>query len=136
MNKAQFYDPARGRDFRALPEELVRRQLLEWLVNTVGVPRRLIAVEYPLSKLDPRCRKRADLVVWKPSREGGMEPWLLAECKAPGVKLVDGVADQVRGYAEKVRAEHVLLTNGSEVRMYRRAENQYDETGGLPVFIP
>lgn len=134
MNKARFYDPARGGEFRVSPEELVRRQLVEWLVNIVGVPMRLIALEYPLSKLDPRCRKRADVVAWKPAGKGGLEPWLLAECKAPGVRLGDEVADQVRGYAEKVRADHVLLTNGDAVRIYRRLGNRYDEAEGLPMF--
>jgi hypothetical protein len=135
VSKPQFFDPVRGKNVRALPEELVRHQLVEWLVGVVGVPRRLVAVEYPLSNLDPRSRKRADVVVWQPSEnDGGMRAWLLAECKAPSVRLSIAVADQVRGYAEKIRAEFVLLTNGNEVRIFRRVGSRYGEVEGVPLF--
>ena len=135
MTKARLFDPVRGKSVRALPEEKVRRNLVDWLVASVGVPQRLIAVEYSLSNLDPRSRKRADVVVWKPAEgEGGLRPWLLAECKATGVALTEAVADQTRGYAERIRAEHVLITNGTETRCFRLEKTRYAESAGLPRF--
>jgi hypothetical protein len=117
-----------------LPEERVRRGLVDWLIASAGVPARLIAVEYSLSALDPARRDRADVVVWRPSREGGLSPWLLAECKAPGVALGEATADQVRRYAGAIRAEHVLMTNGSETRCFRLDGERYLEREGLPRF--
>jgi hypothetical protein len=74
-------------------------------------------------------------VVWKPAgNTGGLRPWLLAECKAPGIKLDDRVADQVRRYAQNIRAEHVLLTNGTETRCFRLESGKYQNMESLPVF--
>jgi hypothetical protein len=132
----RLFDPVRGKSVRAFPEERVRRRLVDWLTDSVGVPARLIAVEYSLSQLDARSRKRADVVVWRPATEGagGLNPWLLAECKAPGVTLTDAVADQVRRYAEKIRADHVLITNGVDTRCFHLREGSYAAREGLPPF--
>jgi hypothetical protein len=130
---AFLFDAVRRKNLKALPEERVRQALLRWLVEQIGAPPRLIAVEYPLSALDPGSRKRADVVVWK-TAAGGLEPWLLAECKAPAVRLTEGVADQVRRYAEKIRAHHVLVTNGKDSRCFRREGERYAEIEGLPGF--
>jgi hypothetical protein len=129
-----LFDAVRRKNLKALPEERVRQALLSWLMGPIGAPARLIAVEYPLSALDPGSRKRADVVVWKAAAAGGLEPWLLAECKAPGVRLTEVVADQVRRYAAKIRAQHVLLTNGKDSRCFGLEEGRYAEIEGLPVF--
>ncbi len=135
MEKERLFDPVRGRHLRALPEERVRRQLVDWLIATAGVPARLLAVEFPLSELDPRSRKRADVVVWRPAETGGgLAPWLLVECKAPGVKLGEAVTDQVRGYAARVRAEHVMVTNGEDTRVFRLEGAAYAPVAGLPAY--
>lgn len=135
VDKERLFDPVRGKHVQALPEERVRRQLVDWLIGEVGVPARLLAVEYPLSALDPRCRKRADVVVWRPAETGGgLTPWLLAECKAPGVKLGEEVTDQVRGYAARIRAEYVLVTNGADTRIFRLTQKAYEALGGMPPY--
>ena len=129
----QYYDPLRRKNLKALPEEKVRQALLRWLKEQLRVPESLTAVEYPLSALDRSTRKRADVVAWRPGG-AGLRPWLLAECKAPSVRLTEAVADQARGYAAAVRAEHVLLTNGAETRCYRLEGDRYVEIAGLPIF--
>lgn len=121
---------------RVLPEERVRRGLVAWLQDACGVPARLVAVEFALSRLDPRCRKRADVVVWRPdaAAPGGLRPWLLAECKAPQVKLTQAVADQARGYAARVRAEYVLLTNGADTRVFALRDGGYAPVANVPAY--
>lgn len=134
--KERLFDPVRGKYLQALPEERVRRQLVDWLIAMVGVPARLVAVEYALSALDPRSRKRADVVVWRPAdaEEGGLTPWLLAECKAPGVPFGEAVTDQVRRYAARIRAEYVLVTNGDDTRLFRLDDAAYVAVAGLPAY--
>jgi hypothetical protein len=130
-----LFDAVRRKNLKSLPEERVRQSLLRWLTEEIGAPARLIAVEYPLSALDPVSRKRADVVVWRGDAvAGGLRPWLLAECKAPDVRLTETVADQVRGYAAKIRAEYLLVTNGLETRVFQRRGAQFAETAGLPSF--
>ena len=142
--RKKLFDPLRRLEVAASPEERVRQQLVDWLQREANVPGRLIAVEYALSRLVPGCRKRADVVVWRPGMAsggagetpGGLEPWLLAECKAPGVKLTEAVADQVRGYAATVRAAHVLITNGAETLVYRAGPERYEPCPALPRYAP
>jgi hypothetical protein len=131
-----LYDPQRGKLVRALPEERVRRQFVDWLIASAGVPARLLAVEYPLSNLDPLSRQRADVVVWQPNAtpNGGLSPWLLAECKAPDIKLGEAVTDQVRRYAARVRAAYVLITNGADTRVFALSSDRYEVIEGLPPY--
>lgn len=130
-----LFDPVRGKNVKALPEERIRSQLVRWLVESARVPARLISVEYVLRLPDSNRHGRADVVVWIPAGGGGgLRPWLLAECKAPGIVLDAGVADQVRRYAQSARAEHVLLTNGSETRIFSLRNDRYVETEGLPFY--
>jgi hypothetical protein len=129
----EFFDPVRRKNLKALPEEKVRQALVRWLASEVGVPASLTGVEYPLSSLVPGSRKRADVVAWRPGGTG-LAPWLLAECKAPSVRLGESVADQVRGYAAAIRAEHALITNGAETRCFRLEGGRYVEAAGLPAF--
>lgn len=125
----------RRKTLAARPEENVRQALVHWLMEKAKVPPRLISVEYSLSALDPLCRKRADVVVWEPGgKEGGLRPWLLVECKAPGIKLGEMVADQIRRYAEKIHATHVLVTNGSVTRYFKLGQGKYEEIENLPKF--
>jgi hypothetical protein len=131
----RLFDPVRRKSVAAKPEEKIRQALTRWLLENLKVPPRLASVEYSLSALDPSSRKRADIVVWQPgSRDGGLRPWLLAECKAPGISLDDRVADQVRRYAEKIHAEFVLITNGELTRYFRLGQGRYEEIERLPSF--
>ncbi len=131
----RLLDSGRKKAASAKPEEKVRQALTRWLLEQVHVPPRLVSVEYSLSALVPLSRKRADIVVWKPAgKEGGLQPWLLVECKAPGVPLNDSVADQVRGYAQKIHAPFVLISNGGETRYFKLGKNGYEEIERLPVF--
>jgi len=131
----RLLDSARKKTVSSKPEEKVRQALTRWLLEEVRVPPRLVSTEYSLSALDPLCRKRADIVVWKPAdKEGGLLPWLLAECKAPGIPLNDSVADQVRRYADKIRAPFVLVTNGETTRYFMLDEKKYEEIKRLPKF--
>ena len=130
-------DPVRRKKVAAKPEEQVRQALVRWLMKDAKIPPRLISVEYSLSALDPTCRKRADVVVWKPGgKDGGLTPWLLVECKAPGIALGDKVADQVRRYAEKIHAAFVMVSNGATTRYFRLGEGKYEEVSKLPTFSP
>ncbi len=128
----KLFDPVRRKAVAARPEEAVRQALVRWLIDSRRVPPRLIAVEFTLPGTRV-LRRRADVVVWRPGGSG-LSPWLLAECKAPAIALGARAADQVRRYAERVRAEWVLLTNGKETRYFQVREDRYVEAAHLPEF--
>ncbi|MFW6248977.1 MAG: type I restriction enzyme HsdR N-terminal domain-containing protein [Bacteroidota bacterium] len=53
-------------------------------------------------------QKRADVVVFSDSGS----PLMIVECKAPDVKINQGVAEQVSQYNFSFQVRYLLLTNG------------------------
>lgn len=99
-------DRVRRRFVRLTPEEWVRQHLVRTLVEHLGYPAGLLAVEQPLAAAGgPR---RADVVAYDRARQ----PVLVAECKAPDVPLTDEVLAQVSRYNAVARAAHLVATNG------------------------
>jgi hypothetical protein len=88
------------------PEEWVRQHLISHLTLTLGYPLSLMAVEHRLTLND--VEKRADLVCYNNS---GI-PVLLAECKAPGIKLSQDTLDQAARYNLVLQVPTLMLTNG------------------------
>jgi len=100
------YDPVRQRHVAATPEEEVRQRLLSWLMSEWRIPAGLIAVEKAIAVHG--AQRRPDIVVH--DRKG--KPWMVIECKAPGVKLTQSAADQVAVYNRSLRAPFLLMSNG------------------------
>ncbi len=101
-------DAVRRKYVRLTPEEWVRQHLVRLLTERLGYPAGLLAVERKIEAAGgPR---RADVVAYG----RGQEPLLIAECKAPAVKLTQAVFDQVSRYNTVTRALHLVVTNGRE----------------------
>lgn len=101
-------DPLRRRWVRLTPEEWVRQHLAQYLIQALGCPPSLIALEAALT--DQGMARRADLVVY--DRQG--RPLLLAECKAPTVPITQEVVEQVGRYNRVIGAPYLLVTNGRQ----------------------
>jgi hypothetical protein len=105
-NRTEIFDPVR-RTFIALsPEEWVRQHLIHHLVAVSAVPPGLIAVEkeIPVNRLS----KRFDVVVYDPNAK----PVMIAECKAPSVKISNDAFNQALRYNLALNIRFMLLTNG------------------------
>lgn len=97
-------------------EETIRRFWIKIMVEDLGFPRALIAVEKQLSKL-PHIRhlplnsipnRRIDIVVFSKENEA-LFPLLLIECKA--VDLHPRFFNQALSYNQVVQAPFVALAN-------------------------
>lgn len=99
-------DPLRRRWVRLTPEEWVRQHLAQYLIQAMGCPPSLVALEP--SFMDRGLARRADLVVY--DRQG--RPLLLAECKAPTVPISQAVVEQAGRYNRVIGAPYLLVTNG------------------------
>lgn len=101
-----IFDPVRRKTVALTPEEWVRQHMMAYLHYERAFPFSLMKVEGGLSynKMD----KRADIVL----HDSSGKPFMLVECKAPSVKLVQEVFDQAAMYNTKIRASHLLITNG------------------------
>jgi hypothetical protein len=119
-NKWIRYPFHHKRLFKANPEELVRLQCIQFLVNEMDIPiiNGAIEVEVKMSDFDKSDKGRADIVVYAQDEEGYFVPILIVECKANNIPLTEDVLNQVERYDEILGANTVMVTNGKLLRLY------------------
>lgn len=136
QNKEQIFCEWRHRWVRLTPEEWVRQQLLHRLVEQLGYPASLIAVEVALqlpitndqSPMNAK-RFRADAVVY----DNSMQPLMLIECKAETVQLTQKTLDQALTYNRKLNVPYLLLYSGVQsIFMDIRAEQITAQNSIMP----
>ncbi len=130
--KEQIFCEWRHRWVRLTPEEWVRQQLLHRLVEQLGYPASLIAVEvaFHLPSIqggDGGRLLRADAVVY----DSTMRPLVLIECKAETVPLTQKTLDQAITYNRKLNVPYLVLHNGVQT-IFVNGNNIY--TSGLPRY--
>jgi hypothetical protein len=123
--KEQIFCAWRHRWVRLTPEEWVRQQLLHRMVEQLGFPASLIAVETAIEVGE--VKKRCDAVVF----DHAMQPLVLIECKADTVPLTQKTLDQAITYNRKLNVPHVILHNGVQ-SIWIHGTNSY--TTGLPRY--
>jgi hypothetical protein len=89
------------------PEEWVRQNLLQYLVQKLHYPSSLIAVEKEI-KLGA-LSKRFDIVVYKNEK-----PWMIIECKEAKVALNEKTMEQILQYQQVLTAQYLFISNGHE----------------------
>ena len=119
----QIFDSVRKRFVALTPEEWVRQNLIQFMVQVYRYPLSLMAVE-KIVKVNG-LSQRADVVIY--DRSGA--PWLIAECKAPSIKI-----SQETFLHFSLQVAHVLLTNGNEHYCLKRSEDQFEFMESLPEF--
>ena len=77
----QIFDSIRKKFVTLTPEEWVRQNFIQYLIEEKKYPVSLIAVETGLKY--NRLKKRSDISVY--DRKGAV--WMIIECKAPEVKI-------------------------------------------------
>ena len=87
-----LFDPVRRRNVSVNPEEVVRQLWILYLLDVLHINPKLIAVERSV-KING-TKRRFDLMIFDKSTD----PILLAEFKAPGVIINQGVFDQIGHY--------------------------------------
>jgi predicted type IV restriction endonuclease len=107
QGKDQIFDPFRKAWVILTPEEWVRQNILQYLVQTCNYPNSLIAVEktIQLGELD----KRFDIVVYKNDK-----PWMIIECKEARLEIGEKTLQQILQYQQVLKAEYLIITNGHQ----------------------
>ena len=103
---SKIFDIVRRKYVSLTPEEWVRQHLLHFLVTEKGVPKSLIGVEKKI--LVNNITKRTDLVVYSTQAK----PLLIAECKAPAIKITQKTFDQAARYNLSLNVNYFVLSNG------------------------
>ena len=107
-NKVAIFDDIRKKFVILQPEEWVRQHLAKHLIIEKKYPAGLISIETGL--IYNGLKKRSDLVAY--NNQG--KPILIAECKAPNIKLTQSTFDQAAIYNMSLKVSYLLITNGLE----------------------
>ncbi|WP_293890246.1 type I restriction enzyme HsdR N-terminal domain-containing protein [Flavobacterium sp.] len=105
-NKVSIFDDIRKKFIQLTPEEWVRQNTIQFLLQEKKYPKSYLNIE-KLIKINDRI-KRYDIVVFRP--DGTI--FLLIECKAPEIKITQETFDQIARYNLKLNAEYLMVTNG------------------------
>ena len=99
-------DPVRRKYVKLTPEEWVRQNFVQYLINEGKYPAGLLGIEilFRFNKL----KRRVDILVH--NRTG--EPVLIVECKSPDVKIDESVFEQIATYNMKFKVPYLVVTNG------------------------
>jgi len=130
-NIPQVFDVVRKKYVLLTPEEWVRQHSLHFIIENKKYPPGRILVERRL--MVEGMEKRIDIAVCHP--DGSI--LLLVECKAPSVKIDQGVFDQIARYNWEARAEFLMVTNGMQ-HYYCQMDytnQQYTFLEDLPEYI-
>ena len=99
-------DPLRRKYVKLTPEEWVRQNFVQYLINQGKYPAGLLGIEvmFRLNKL----KRRVDILVH--DRMG--RPVMIVECKSPDIKLDEKVFEQIATYNMKFKVPYLVVTNG------------------------
>jgi hypothetical protein len=127
--KEFIFDELRKQWVRLTPEEWVRQNFIQYLIQIKKYPAPLIGIEKEM-KLG-ELKKRFDLLVFDTYHQ----PWMMIECKAMEVELTEEVLQQVLRYNISVPVEYLVITNGTYTYCYKTDSLQLNMQTDLPDFI-
>jgi hypothetical protein len=125
--KAFIFDETRKRWIMLTPEEWVRQNFLQYLLQVQKYPAPLIAVEKEIELAD--IKKRFDIVVYSRSHH----PWMIVECKEMNVALDKKVLDQALRYNISLQVPYIVITNGSYCHAFENKKGRLAEISLLPT---
>ncbi len=126
--KELVFDPIRKIWIVLTPEEWVRQNFLQWLIQVLDYPASLISIEREIVLGD--VRKRFDIAIY--NRAG--KPWMLVECKAMDITLDEPVLHQVMRYNQALQVSYLVITNGSFTRGFQLLP-AFTEIDTMPGYI-
>jgi len=125
-NDREFiFDEVRKRWVRLTPEEWVRQNFIQYLLQVKKYPSSIIAVEKEIKLGD--LKKRCDIVVYRLH-----EPWMIIECKEQGVSLNDPVVQQVLRYNISLNVKILVVTNGDNTYAVQLNDKEAESLEVLP----
>ena len=125
--KELIFDDFRKLWVRLTPEEWVRQNMLQYLVQVKKYPASLIAIEKEIALGE--LKKRFDIVVYK-----GSKPWMIIECKEMNVVLNGSAIKQVLNYNITLQATFLVITNGSTTYGFVLQNGSAEQLGQFPDF--
>ena len=109
-----IFDALRKKWITLTPEEWVRQNFIQYLLQEVKYPSSFIAVEKEI--MLGELKKRFDVLIYNRNHQ----PWMMIECKSTEVNLDQKVLDQVLRYNISVPVQYMVITNGEYSYAFER----------------
>ena len=124
-NAELIFDEVRKKWVRLTPEEWVRQNFIQYLLQVKNYPSSILAIEKEIKLGD--LKKRCDIVVYKQDK-----PWMIIECKEQGVALSDAVIQQILRYNITLNVSILVITNGENTHAVLVNKNLMQALDVLP----
>ena len=128
IGKEFIFDELRKQWIRLTPEEWVRQNFVQYLLQVKKYPASYIAIERKM-KLG-EMNKRFDLLVF----DSAARPWMMVECKATNIALDKTVLWQVLHYNIAIPVKYLVVTNGESCYGYVKGDMDFEKISVLPSY--
>jgi len=128
-NNEFIFDEFRKSWLRLTPEEWVRQNFIQYLVQVKKYPSSLMAIEKEIHLGE--LKKRFDILVYDQQHQ----PWMMIECKEMNVEIDEKVLHQILRYNMALPVRYMIITNGSYCVGYEKLENRLELLKYLPGFV-
>ncbi|RYG25843.1 MAG: type I restriction enzyme HsdR N-terminal domain-containing protein [Chitinophagaceae bacterium] len=125
-DKDFIFDIIRKKWLLLTPEEWVRQNFVQYLLQVKKYPVTLVALEKMI--MLGELRKRFDILVYDPQHR----PWMMIECKSPSVQLDESVLHQLLRYHMSVPTGWLVITNGEYSFAWEKMNGQLHGLSELP----
>ena len=127
--KELIFDSLRKRWLVLTPEEWVRQNFIQYLVQVKKYPASLIAAEKEI--MLGELTKRFDLVVYNTFTR----PFMIIECKEMNIALDEKVLNQALRYNISLPVPYIVITNGSNTFAFKNDNGKLTELDVLPAHV-
>ena len=126
--KECIFDALRKKWLVLTPEEWVRQNFVQYLLQVKKYPASLIAIEKEIQLGE--LKKRFDILIYNLSHE----PWMMIECKAASIKLDESVVQQVLRYNLSIPVNFIVISNGNQTYAWEKKDGELENIKELPAF--
>jgi hypothetical protein len=126
--KEVIFDDLRKQWVRLTPEEWVRQNFIQYMLQVKEYPAAFIGIEKEIALGE--LRKRFDLLLF----DRNHQPWMMIECKAMDVELTEKVLEQIVRYNMSVPVNYMVISNGTYTYAWVKTESQLISITELPAF--
>lgn len=127
-DKKFIFDTLRKKWLLLTPEEWVRQNFVQYLIQEKEYPPSLIAIEKEIRLGD--LKKRFDILVYDENHQ----PWMMIECKETSTRLDESVFQQALRYNITLPVPYIIITSGNLTYGWQRKENDLVLINEIPFW--